>query len=230
MPIPCNDEDRRLFATTTTITRGDGMTTRFWESSWLQCDSPKQIAPTIYNLSKKGPFKMLYATTLGFGTSMSCDCLSSVTHLQQFIQLWVHLRNVQLAPGRPDSIIWNLTKHGRDTTSSAYNAQLTSFTNLTPMEKLIWRVWAPPKCKLFPWLAFPSRLWTADRLITRAEVGQTRKSACSAVHMMSPLFTSSPNAATAWRSGRTSSLGPRHMLRLIPIGRPSSGSTSDTLT
>jgi hypothetical protein len=34
--------------------------------------------------------------------------LSSVTHLQQFTQLWGASENVQLAPGRPDSIVHNI--------------------------------------------------------------------------------------------------------------------------
>jgi hypothetical protein len=102
MPIPCNDEDRRLFATAITITRGDGMTTRFWESSLLQCDSPKQIAPTIYNLSKKRTVQNALCNDAWI-RDINVMRLPSVTHLQQFIQLWVRLRNVQLAPGRPDS-------------------------------------------------------------------------------------------------------------------------------
>jgi hypothetical protein len=53
MPVPCNEGDRRLFATMTTITVENGAMAKFWESTWLQGESPKRIAPAIYKLSKK---------------------------------------------------------------------------------------------------------------------------------------------------------------------------------
>ena len=34
-------------------------------------------------------------------------------------------------------------------------------------ETIIWKPWAPPKCKFFSSLAIPNRIWTADRLEAR---------------------------------------------------------------
>jgi hypothetical protein len=92
--------------------------------------------------------------------------ITSAAQLAEFTQLWLKLGDVQLDPDRPDSIVWNATKHGEYTTASAYAAQFKGL-QISPMERLIWRVWAPPKCKFFSWLAFQDRLWTADRLIKR---------------------------------------------------------------
>jgi hypothetical protein len=33
--------------------------------------------------------------------------------------------------------------------------------------KIVWKVWAPSKCKFFMWLLLQNRVWTADRLLIR---------------------------------------------------------------
>jgi hypothetical protein len=36
-----------------------------------------------------------------------------------------------------------------------------------PCLSLVWKAWAPPKCKLFAWLIIQNRVWMADRLERR---------------------------------------------------------------
>lgn len=45
---PCDDTDKLLFATTTTIKIGDGATTSFWESAWWEGRRLKDVAPLVY--------------------------------------------------------------------------------------------------------------------------------------------------------------------------------------
>ena len=45
-------------------------------------------------------------------------------------------------------------------------AQFLSLTS-SVMPTLVWKPWAPPKCKLFSWLVLQNRIWTADRLEQR---------------------------------------------------------------
>ena len=40
-------------------------------------------------------------------------------------------------------------------------------TTSSNMKKIVWKVWAPPKCKFFAWLIIQNRVWTADRLRRR---------------------------------------------------------------
>ena len=57
---PCNTNDKELFAAATKVTIGNGEKALFWESSWLQGMRPKDIAPLIYEVSKKRRFSGRY--------------------------------------------------------------------------------------------------------------------------------------------------------------------------
>ena len=50
--------------------------------------------------------------------------------------------------------------------ASAYRAQFLGMV-LSPLDKMVWKVWATPKVKFFAWLALQDRVWTADRLAKR---------------------------------------------------------------
>jgi hypothetical protein len=161
MCIPCTEEDRRLFAESTTITLGNSETTGFWECSWLLGDSPRRMAPSIYAISKRrSPTVANALLNDAWVSDIDILRIRSVTQLREFTVLWVRLRGVQLNPEVPDSIVWIHTNHGQYTSASAYEAQFLGLPT-SPMENLIWRVWAPPKCKFFSWLGFQNRLWTA---------------------------------------------------------------------
>ncbi|KAM3309857.1 hypothetical protein ACQJBY_030885 [Aegilops geniculata] len=65
-----------------------------------------------------------------------------------------------------DNIIWKHANNGIYTASTAYKAQFLRMT-LSPMDRMVWKAWAPPKVKFFAWLALQDRIWTADRLEKR---------------------------------------------------------------
>jgi hypothetical protein len=87
-------------------------------------------------------------------------------HFVEYVRLWSALSHIQLHPDRQDNINWNFKPDGKFTTGSAYHAQFVGATQ-TNFKQLIWKVWAPPKCKFFAWLAIQNRIWTADRLQAR---------------------------------------------------------------
>ena len=74
--------------------------------------------------------------------------------------------NVHLVPDSPNSIIWKLTKSGRYSVETAYMMQFSGIT-VSTMPTLVWKTWAPPKCKIFAWLVLQNRVWAADRLESR---------------------------------------------------------------
>jgi hypothetical protein len=65
-----------------------------------------------------------------------------------------------------DEISWKHTTNGQYSTASAYKFQFLGLVE-SSMNKLIWKVWAPPKVKNHAWLALQNRLSTADRLRKR---------------------------------------------------------------
>ncbi|XP_044441534.1 uncharacterized protein [Triticum aestivum] len=63
-------------------------------------------------------------------------------------------------------ILWKCTANGQYSTASAYKAQFLRMV-LSPIHRMVWKAWAPPKVKFFAWLALQDRIWTADRLVKR---------------------------------------------------------------
>lgn len=90
----------------------------------------------------------------------------SFAHVEQFVDLWIKLQEVNLIEEAEDDITWNLSTNGMYSASSAYKAQ---FLGMMPsdMKSLVWKAWAPSKIKHFAWLALQNKLWTADRLAKR---------------------------------------------------------------
>jgi hypothetical protein len=50
---PCTSTDKQLFAAATTTTIGNGENISFWESAWLQGRRPRDIAPTVFSISRR---------------------------------------------------------------------------------------------------------------------------------------------------------------------------------
>ncbi|KAE8812080.1 ribonuclease h protein [Hordeum vulgare] len=75
----------------------------------------------------------------------------SASHIQEFATLWEKLQGVVLDHNTQDTITWKFMNNRSFSTSSAYKIQFEGCT-ITPLLKTVWKVWATPKSKLFPWL------------------------------------------------------------------------------
>jgi hypothetical protein len=166
LETPNDEVDRNLFSAATKVTLGDGHKASFWTSSWLEARSTKLVAPLIYEASKRK--KRTVHDALANNRSIADVSVAnfSVEHMTQFITLWGMLQDVVLLPGTPDTISWTLAADGVYSVGSAYKAQFQGSTSCS-FKQIIWKVWAPPKCRFFAWLAVQNRLWTSDRLAIR---------------------------------------------------------------
>lgn len=164
---PCDNKDYDLFYAFTTITVGNGARTPFWDAPWVQGRKPKDIAPLIYDATVRKNWKIREALLDNAWISkIKLSNNFSIAHFHQFLQLWSSIRGFQLQHDMEDEIVWKHTDSGHYSAASAYKAQFHGMLR-SPLEQVIWKVWAPPKVKFFAWLAAQNRVWTADRLAKR---------------------------------------------------------------
>ena len=136
-------------------------------SSWLNGLRPKDIAPKIFEISKKKACLVCKALDNNFWVRQ-IDISQGLTlaHIQEFAVLWELVTEVALNPDRKDAISWKFTSSGEYSAATAYKARFAGQV-LSPTSTTIWKTWALPKCKFFAWLAIQNRVWTANRLAKR---------------------------------------------------------------
>lgn len=145
---------------------GDGQKIMFWSDPWLDGASLHYLAP---NLLKLVPTRIRNRRTLvqalqdqNWTHDISGDLNEAA--IQELEFLWDRALAVQIQEGVDDRFIWKWTTNGKYSARSAYLALHTGATSLYGAD-LIWKSWAPLKVKMFLWLAFLRRHWTADRRI-----------------------------------------------------------------
>lgn len=139
------------------------MTASFWKDRWLGVGPLHSFAPALYNatlrigrscsvrdalLNRRWVRDITGATT----TQVLCD----------YLRTWALVHNTVLDPLQSDRFIWKWSPDGQYSVSSTYCAFFAGSTELLGAKEL-WHTRAPPKVKLFFWLAMHDRLWTADR-------------------------------------------------------------------
>jgi mannosylglycoprotein endo-beta-mannosidase len=169
LETPCDETDKLLFTAATKITIGDGNTIRFWESAWLDGQRPKDSMPLVYAISKKRSKSLregIENDTWIDDLELNGNSTFTVELISQLVSLWSATQDIMLNQNESDHIVWKLSNHGEYSASSAYKAQClgTVGTNFNP---LIWKSWAPAKCKFYAWLVIQNRVWTSDRLAAR---------------------------------------------------------------
>jgi hypothetical protein len=134
---PCSEEDMELFYAATTITLGNGKKTPFWHAPWLNGTRPIDIAPLIYESSKRKNWKVAQALDReAWIDKIDLQRGFTIDHFLQFVELWTLLDTILLIPDRNDEITWKLTQDGNYTTKSAYEMQWFSLI-YSPLDKMV---------------------------------------------------------------------------------------------
>ena len=132
---PCDEADRDLFVACTTVKIGDGSKALFWKSPWLDGLRPMDIAPRIFDTSKRKDCSVLKALNEDFWvTQINLTEGISAGHIQEFATLWEKLEGVILDHDTQDTITWKFTDNSTFSTSSAYKMQFEGLF-ITPLLK-----------------------------------------------------------------------------------------------
>jgi len=147
---------------------GSGSNTLLWKDKWLDGKGIQDIAPLVFALVPKR--RLSKRTVLEALTEEKwiedIQGETCMTALFQYLELWDIMNSVELNDNIPDKHIWRLSSSGQYTTKSVYDTLFQGAISFELFE-IIWKSWAPPKCRFFMWLVAHNRCWTADRLARR---------------------------------------------------------------
>ncbi|KAM0853990.1 hypothetical protein ACQ4PT_050734 [Festuca glaucescens] len=120
-----------------------------------------------------------------------------VQHLPQLFRLAHLLESVQLTDEH-DDIAWKFGDKEVYTARSAYMLQFLGAVG-TDFKRLIWKGWAPARCKFFIWTLMLDRVLTADKLLQRQWENDYFYPLCRRnLETASHLFTECPFSVKVW--------------------------------
>ena len=147
---------------------GNGRKTLFWEDRWIDGFRVSELAPRIYSpVTKRVPQSKLVADATR-NNNWANDLVTDIPPeaLDEFLNLWPRVAEVQLADEMEDRVRWMWEQNGEFSGRMAYAARYMG-REVSPTAVFTWQTKAPRRCRFFSWLAIRIRCWTSDRLARR---------------------------------------------------------------
>ena len=160
--IPCDMIDRDLFYVSTVVTVGKGDMASFWFSAWLNGESPRNIAPSLFKTAIRKKISVQDALNNNRWVKLVLP-IQSVQEIKEYVELWERLANTYRNPQNEDEITRRWTINGEYTAKSAYRIQFVGDYNKLRISA-IWKAKAEPKCRFFAWTLLHGKILTADNL------------------------------------------------------------------
>jgi len=147
-----------MCAASLSVVVGDSASTRLWTDSWADVGPLHLFAPALFAATSR----VGRARTL-VDSRWARDVVGAPTTqvLCEYFKVWDLLAGVSLQPLVPDRFVWKWSPDGAYSVSSTYRAFFHGSTSLLGAKEL-WSTKAPPRVKLFFWLALHRRLWTSE--------------------------------------------------------------------
>jgi hypothetical protein len=121
------------------------------------------VHPPLYSaVSRAGKKRMLKDALLNNRWARDIAGAPTTQVLCDYLRVWRLLHSVTLSPLQPDRFVWKWSSSGSYSVSSTYRALFAGSTSLLGAREL-WSTKAPPKVKLFFWLALYRCIWTSER-------------------------------------------------------------------
>jgi hypothetical protein len=168
LQIQVPEQAKAFFAVAVSSEVGDGAHTLFWTDRWLHGRCIQELAPRLFAAIPKRRTKQRTVKEALTNRAWIADIKGALTVgvIVDYLHLWDIVLATVLQPEREDKHIWRLSSNGQYSAKSAYEGFFLGATPFAPWE-LIWKTWAPPKCRFFMWLVAHNKCWTADRLARR---------------------------------------------------------------
>ena len=164
LPIKVAPEIRCLFEASVFFVVGDGKSALFLTDKWIEGKSIEDLAPALLPLvSRRTKASMTVAEGLQRNNWIrKLTGGLSVQAIVEYLSLWSRLREITLVHSRQDALVWRWSVDGQFSVRSAYRLLHEGSVSM-PSASTLWSTWAPLRVKIFLWLAWRRRLWTADR-------------------------------------------------------------------
>ncbi|GJN27929.1 hypothetical protein PR202_gb15995 [Eleusine coracana subsp. coracana] len=161
LELPSHPNALALFTIAVTTKVGNGKNTLFWTDRWLFGYSIADLAPLVLaKVPATNRNRRTVADALN-NDNWAHDIQGGLCWIgiRELLRLWDCLMGITLTE-EEDQHTWRFEASGCYSSKSAYKAYFNGAVSFEPWQR-IWKSWAPPKCKMFLWLAVKNRCWTA---------------------------------------------------------------------
>ena len=152
----------------------NGSQVRFWEDNWLGNGTLKHQYPGLYCITRR---KFITIAEVLSTPQPNISWRRSLIgpKLVAWNELYSRIARVQLDQGE-DEFTWGLTKSGKFSVKSLYQALIK--INIPNHNKVIWKLKAPLKIKVFLWYLKRGVILTKDNLAKRNWKGSLKCCFC----------------------------------------------------
>jgi hypothetical protein len=91
---------------------GDGKKAQFWHHNFLDGEAPKNLAAHLFELVTRKNRMVQQEFNNNSWICLLRGRITTTTHLEEFVSLWLRVQSIQLQPGIRDSIVWKWSTDG----------------------------------------------------------------------------------------------------------------------
>jgi hypothetical protein len=153
-----------VFRSFSRISVGSGDRVLFWLDKWINGRCVEDIAPLVLDAvhARRRKCRKVSEALMDNAWISDVGADLSVEAWAQCIQIWEAIDVVPRRPQEEDKFTWIGAANGAYSARDTYRMLCQGGVEFSLFRPL-WRSFAPPKCKIFGWLALRYRLWTSDR-------------------------------------------------------------------